>query len=220
MPKQLAFHIDTSSCTACKACQAACKDKNSLPVGMLWRRVLRYEGGEWAPHPTQPHVSVPVGVFAYSVSVGCMHCQDPICVRVCPTHAMHKREDGIVLVDRDKCNGCRDCMGACPFGAPQYIEALAVVSKCDFCSDLLQKGDSPACVAACPTRALGFGELEDLRRDHGRLDAIEPLPTSLVTRPSVVVTPHRNARPSGSGGGFVANLPEETHAVDPLALRP
>ena len=220
MPRQLAFHIDTSSCTACKACQAACKDKNGLPVGILWRRVLRYEGGEWMPHPAQPGVCVPVGVFAYSVSAGCMHCQDPICVTACPTGAMRKRDDGIVLVDGDTCSGCRDCMEVCPFGAPQYDERRAVVSKCDFCSDLLQKGESPACVAACPTRALGYGELDELRRAHGALEAIEPLPASPITRPSVVITPHKDACPSGAGGGFVANLAEEMHAHDPLASAP
>lgn len=209
MAKQLAFYIDTSACTACKACQIACKDKNSLPVGLLWRRVYQYQGGNWMPHPNQPNIKAPVSMFAYSVSISCMHCQDPLCVTNCPTRAMHKRDDGVVLINADLCIGCRYCEWSCPYDAPQYNTELEVMTKCDFCQDLLAKGEPPACVAACPTRALNFGELEELQKQHGGVAAIEPLPVSTITNPSVVITPHKNAQPSGRGTGQVANLPEE-----------
>jgi len=209
MANQIAFHIDTSVCTACKACQVACKDKNDLSVGILWRRVYRYEGGNWIPHASQPKVKVPVNMFAYAVSVACNHCMNPVCVTCCPTGAIQKLENGIVKINKEKCIGCRYCEWACPYGAPQFDTELHVMTKCDFCEDLLAKGESPACVSACPTRALGFGELSELQAQFGDLDAIEPLPQSNITNPSVVITPHKNAQLSGTGIGHIANLPEE-----------
>lgn len=209
MAKQMAFYFDASACTACKACQTTCKDKNSLPIELRWRRVYRYEGGNWTPDPSDPTVKAPAGIFAYSVSISCMHCQDPPCVTNCPTKAMHKRDDGLVLIDPDLCIGCRLCEWSCPYAAPQYDSATGLMTKCDFCQDLLAKDESPACVAACPTRALGFGDLEELRSEYGDVDAIEPLPAADITKPSIVITPHKHAQMSGSGTGFIANLPEE-----------
>lgn len=209
MSKQLAFYIDTSLCTACKACQVTCKDKNDLPIGVLWRRVYRYEGGDWMTNPSQPKVRFPVNVFAYSVSISCMHCQNPICLDVCPTGAIQKRDNGIVVIDQGRCIGCRYCEWACPYGSPQFNTELNVMTKCDFCEDLLEKGEPPACVAACPTHAIGFGELSELQEKFGNLDAIEPLPASNITQPSVVITPHKHAQMSGKGKGQIANLPEE-----------
>lgn len=209
MAEQMAFYFDAAACTACKACQATCKDKNSLPIGVRWRRVYRYEGGSWTPHPVDPSVKAPVGIFAYSVSISCMHCENPLCVENCPTGAIFKREDGVVLINGEECIGCRFCEWSCPYGAPQFDDERQVMTKCDFCQDLLAKGEDPACVAACPTRALGFGPLEELRAQFGNIDAIEPLPVADYTQPSIVITPHKNAQISGYGTGYVANLPEE-----------
>lgn len=206
MAKQKAFYFDSSTCIGCKACQTACVDKNDLPLGILWRRVFEYGGGAWIQ---RNGVSTPSNVFTYFVSTACQHCQDPACVHVCPTTAMHKREDGIVLVDASKCIGCRYCEWACPYGAPQFSQEKGVMTKCTFCEDLQTQGLNPACVDACVMRALDFGELEDLRKKYGDVNAIEPLPTADITQPSIVITPHRSAQLSGTGTGKIQSLPEE-----------
>jgi anaerobic dimethyl sulfoxide reductase subunit B len=208
MGKQLAFHIDTSACTECKACQIACQDKNNLPAAMLWRRVIEYEGGTWIPQ--EGTAMAPNGVFAYSISMACNHCQSPICLQVCPAQAISKRaEDGVVLIDDSKCIGCRYCEWACPYGAPHFDEAHGVMTKCTFCADLLAQGQNPACVDACVMRVLEFGDLAELRAKYGSVDAISPLPVASYTQPSIVITPHRNAQPSDQGTGKIGNLAEE-----------
>jgi len=206
MTKQFAFYVDTSACCGCKVCQVACQEKNDLPTEILWRRVFQYSGGKWMRQGT---IYVPNQVFRYYFSTSCQHCQDPLCVKVCPTTAMHKREDGIVLIDPATCIGCRYCEWACPYGAPRFDEEKDIMTKCDFCQDLLAKDGRPACVDACVTRCLEFGELDDLRARHGNLDAIEPLPKSDITQPSLVITPHRHAQESGEGTGRITNMPEE-----------
>ena len=206
MAKQYAFHFNSDLCTGCKACQVACKDKWDLNVGVTWRRVAEYSGGGWSTNPDGTYTHSVVG---YYVSVACNHCQNPLCVEVCPTEAMHKTEDGIVMVDYEKCIGCRYCEWACPYGAPQFDEEAGVMTKCTFCADLLDKGQKPACVDACVMRALDFGELDELRAKYGDVDAIEPLPMANITEPSLVITPHRDAQVSGTGTGRIISMPEE-----------
>ncbi len=206
MAKQYAFHINSAQCGNCKACQIACKDKNNLPVGIRWRRVWQYGGGSWTKNG---QVWQPSGVFTYSLSVSCMHCEDPACVNACPAGAMTKRADGIVLVNQDNCVGCRYCEWACPYGAPHFDQAKGVMTKCTFCEDLLAQGQNPACVDACPMRAIEFGELEELRAKYGNLMDVEPLPASWMTHPSVVITPHRHAQASGKGTGRILDLIQE-----------
>ena len=208
MAKQMAFYFDASACANCKACQIACQDKNDLPADLRWRRVIQYAGGSWAPSPTAPGVMTQT-VFSYSVSLSCMHCENPLCVQVCPTTAMQKDENGIVSIDGDKCIGCRYCEWACPYGAPQFNEVAGTMSKCDMCQDLLAQGKNPACVDACVMRALKVGELEELQAQYGTVNAIEPLPSAEYTKPSLVITPHKNAQWVGEGSGQLLNLAEE-----------
>ncbi len=198
--KQYAFYFDSSACSGCKACQAACKDKHGLPVGVLWRRVYEVTGGGWT-RQGEAWVST---VFAYNVSLACNHCERPICVEVCPAGAYTQRADGIVLLDADKCLGCQYCTWACPYGAPQYDEQAGHTSKCNFCSDRIDAGRPPACVAACPLRALDFGDREELQARYGKLQPVYPLPDATLTRPSFVMTPHREA----TGAGCVSNWEE------------
>ncbi|MBK8021222.1 MAG: dimethylsulfoxide reductase subunit B [Chloroflexi bacterium] len=209
MTKQLAFHINTSACTGCKACAIACKDKNNLPVGIRWRRVYNYGGGGWVADAEHKDLMIPNRVFAYSVSFACGHCTEPECVKICPTGAMTKNENGIVTVNSDLCIGCRYCEWACPYDAPQFNEATGVMSKCNMCEDLLAEGQNPACVDACPMRAIEVGELEELQAKYGTLDAVEPMPAAGFTKPAVVVTPHRDAEMVGMGTGRILNLSEE-----------
>jgi anaerobic dimethyl sulfoxide reductase subunit B (iron-sulfur subunit) len=207
MAKQMAFYFDSSACTDCKACMIACKDRADAPIGVKWRRVYQYAGGGWIK---RDGTLVPNNIFSYSVSVACMHCANPLCTDVCPTKAIYKRAaDGVVLIDADKCIGCRYCEWACPYGAPQFNEEIGVMTKCDFCEDLLAAGNNPACVDACVMRCLDFGELSELREKYGDFNEIEPLPKSDITVPAFVVTPHPNTEVSGTGSGKLQNLPTE-----------
>ncbi len=211
MPKRPAFCVDTQICTGCKTCMAACKDKNDLAVGVRWRRVVEYSGGEWL---REPDGTFRQDIFAYYTSVSCNHCEKPICVEVCPTTAMRRGTDGIVTVDRAKCVGCRYCEWACPYGAPQYWADRGVMTKCDFCRDELKAGGVPACVAACPTRALTFGEFDELKRDSsaGEQNATAPLPDRVLTEPAALFKPHKKSRPTGSTAGRIANPEENSDA--------
>jgi anaerobic dimethyl sulfoxide reductase subunit B (iron-sulfur subunit) len=211
IPKRPAFYLDTQICTGCKTCMVACKDKNDLGPGVRWRRVVEYSGGEWR---SEPDGTFRQDVFAYYMSVSCNHCDEPICVEVCPTKAMNQDEDGIVTVDQTRCMGCRYCEWACPYGAPQYRGDRGVMSKCDFCRDELQAGGIPACVAACPTRALSFGEFDELKRNPslGSQETMAPLPDHGLTEPRALFKPHRRSRPTGSTAGRIANR-EETSDV-------
>ena len=203
MSNQMAFYFNASACTGCKTCQLACKDKNDNPLGINFRRVIHCGGGNWVPHPTIIGIYLPNNIYAYSISTACMHCQKPICVEVCPTGAMNKHENGIVAVNQAKCIGCRLCQQSCPYGAPQFNAEKGVMTKCDLCEDLIANGDQPACVDACPMRALEFGELSELQAKYGIVSGIEPLPDPALTLPSVVITPHRNSALSGQGSGKI-----------------
>lgn len=110
---QLGFFVDVSKCSGCKTCAVACKDAHNLPVGMNFRKVHEYAGGNWKQAADGSWTQ---DVFGYYVSLGCNHCSDPACVKVCPTKAHHKRaEDGLVVIDATKCIGCGLCAQACPY---------------------------------------------------------------------------------------------------------
>lgn len=205
MKQQYGFHVDVSKCTGCKTCQVACKALNESPPGVSYRRVYEYAGGGWKDNGDGTWGN---DVFAYYVSVSCNHCEDPLCVRSCPTTAMHKDENNLVSVDHDKCVGCRYCEWACPYGAPQYNAAMGQMTKCDGCSARLARGEKPLCVAACPLRALDFGPIEELRSKYGQTAAIAPLPVATLTRPNLVITPGKHARPVASKDGVVLNKKE------------
>ena len=200
----LGFYFDQTACNGCKACQIACKDKHDLPEGGVWRRVVEYTGGTWS---TSGQTHTP-NVFAYYTSISCNHCDNAVCMQVCPTTAMTRREDGTVFVDQDKCVGCRYCEWACPYSAPQFNPETKHMSKCDLCADYRETGQPPACVAACPTRALDWGDVDELRAKHGNENGIAPLPDPTVTRPNLVITPHRDAQSWQAGTGRIANPKE------------
>lgn len=211
MPEPYAFYFDASSCTGCKACQMACKDRHGLRVGLLWRRVYEVVGGGWR----RSGAAWVTDVHAYYLSLACNHCARPICVEVCPAGAIHRRDDGIVLLDPRQCIGCRYCEWACPYGAPQYDEEAGTMTKCTFCADLIDRGQPPACVAACPMRALDFGPRAELEARYGPLEAVDPLPADELTSPALVLTPPQRRPPlplsllSPGGEG-----PGEAGAVD------
>lgn len=195
-----AFTFDASACTGCKACQIACKDKNNLPVGVLWRRVYEVSGGSWVKQGD----AWATDVFAYYLSIACNHCAHPKCAGVCPTDAFVTREDGIVYINESKCMGCGYCNWACPYDAPQYNPHVGQMAKCNFCYDDLEAGAPPACVSACPMRALDFVEISDLEIESRELAGRErlelwtipgaehpfPLPVYSRTEPRLAIQPH------------------------------
>ncbi len=159
MTTQYGFFIDSSRCTGCKTCELACKDYKDLTPEVSFRRIYEYAGGDWQEDNGVWHQNV----FAYYLSISCNHCEDPACTKVCPSGAMHKREDGFVVVDEDVCIGCRYCHMACPYGAPQYNETKGHMTKCDGCYDRVAEG-KPICVESC-LRALDFGPIDELRKN-------------------------------------------------------
>jgi anaerobic dimethyl sulfoxide reductase subunit B (iron-sulfur subunit) len=204
VPTQYAFYFDASACSGCKACQLACKDRHGLPVGLLWRRVYEVTGGTWR-RSGEAWVS---SVFAYNVSLACNHCERPICVEVCPARAIKKRADGIVLIDPEKCIGCRYCSWACPYGAPQYDSESGRMTKCTLCAEDLDAGLPPSCVAACPLRVLDFGDRAQLEARYGSVEPIYPLPETELAEPALVITPHKDADRAAVQSARVANWEE------------
>jgi Fe-S-cluster-containing dehydrogenase component len=163
--------IDLRRCIGCQACTVACKAENLTPQGVSWHRVLKIENGKY-PKVSRLFLSLP-----------CMHCEDPPCVAFCPTGASYRRPDGIVMIDYDKCIGCKYCIPACPYGARTYVDTIkpyfanaglsqieryrkgehraGVVEKCTFCVQRVDNGLEPACVQTCPPKAMFFGDLDD-----------------------------------------------------------
>jgi phenylacetyl-CoA:acceptor oxidoreductase subunit 1 len=158
---------DLRRCVGCQTCTAACKQTNDTPPGVQWRRVLDLEMGEY------PHVK------RAFVPVGCMHCDDPPCLEVCPSTATRKRADGIVTIDADLCIGCAYCAVACPYDARFKVNGVA--TKCTFCVGRIDAGlakgllpgvdpeATPACVNSCIAGALHFGDVEDPQSNLSRL---------------------------------------------------
>lgn len=202
--KQYGFYIDSSKCTGCKTCQLSCKDNKDLNVGVNYRRIYEYNGGNWVKEGD----TFRQDVFSYYLSIACNHCDEPACTKVCPSGAMHKREDGFVIVDEDVCIGCKYCSMACPYGAPQYNEEKGHMTKCDGCYERVAEGLEPICVGSCPLRALEFGPIAELRAKYGSNADVAPLPSSLKTKPNIVIKPNRHARPTGDQSGFLVNPKE------------
>ena len=119
-----------------------------------------------------------------------------------------KGDNGIVSVDASVCIGCRYCEMACPYSAPQYDPEKGVMTKCDFCADRIAADQKPACVAACPSRVLDYGEAADLQAKYGGTADLTPLPNPRITNPNLIITPHPSAQPSGQGTGSLAHPAE------------
>lgn len=174
----LGFYVNMDHCIGCRTCQVACKDRHDLQtVGVRPRRVESYEAGAY------PDVHV------FHTSISCNHCEDPACVKSCPTGAMHRADDGTIVHDDSRCVLCKMCIVACPYGAPQHDTVKDMIVKCDSCKDLRDARHEPNCVAACPMRAIEFGDMDELRAKHGN-DTKSELPViapAHYTHPNLLV---------------------------------
>ena len=188
MVNQYAFFVNSDACSGCKTCQVACKDKNNLPAGVHWRRVFEVCAGSWRKQESAWVSTLSV----YNLSVSCHHCIEPACMDTCSPGAIWKQENGIVLIDESRCTRCRQCIAVCPYGAISSDPVLTI-SKCNFCLDEISRQEPPSCVAACPNRALDFGDYLDLQKRYGDLNRVFPLPEPSIARPALVIRAHRNA---------------------------
>ncbi len=191
MGKQLGFYVNQQFCMGCKTCQIACKDKHDNEVGVNFTRVTEYSGGGFKKVGN----GYQNDVWAYWTKAACNHCDNPKCVEACPTGAADKNAvDGTVSIDRSTCIGCKLCVKACPYGAPQFSLQKNKAGKCDLCADYRAEGKEPACAAACPIRAIEWGEVAVLKKRHPEaVRDVAGLPDSGITSPNTVYSLHRHA---------------------------
>lgn len=173
--KRYAMLIDLRKCIGCDACAVACKSENDVPLG-VWRSwVKKVEKGQY-PHSKE-----------FFLPIVCNNCENPICVTVCPVNASIRRPDGIVFIDPHRCIGCRYCMASCPYGVRYIHPVRKIVEKCTWCHHRVDAGLEPACVLACPTSAIVFGDLND---PESRV-AIEIAKNAVqVIKPELGTSPH------------------------------
>jgi formate dehydrogenase iron-sulfur subunit len=180
--KKYGFFTDTSVCIGCKACEVACKEWNQLPShpeefrgdsldntgtldGQTWRHVKFIDN---VPDET---LGVGDGKAFLLMSDVCKHCQHASCMDVCPTGAIVRTEFDTVFIQQSVCNGCRNCIAACPYDVIEIDPEMDVARKCTLCYDRLQGGLMPACAKACPTESIQFGPLDELREKARKREA-------------------------------------------------
>lgn len=175
--------VDVERCIGCWSCAVICKSENDVPLGMWWNRILT-DGDDRDTPSTDEFGDLDMGW----VPLACQHCEDPPCMKVCPTSAtfIDHEHGGLVEINQDDCIGCRYCMAACPYGVrvfnwgePEYpvpgtefgmVDARPIgsVEKCTMCIHRLEEGQVPSCVWSCPAQARIFGDLNDPDGDLNR----------------------------------------------------
>jgi len=177
---QMAFFFNQTRCSGCLTCVVACRQWHSIDRERTsWRRVETIEEGSF------PDLRVSF------LSLSCLHCENCPCIPSCPSSAMTKREqDGIVLVDPQKCLGgstCGHCRKACPYAMPQFNPNQdCKMEKCNFCLDRLAQGRRPICVEACPMGALDSGPFDELSKGYGANREAEGFRFSEKANPSIL----------------------------------
>ncbi len=172
--KRYAMTVDTKRCVGCSACVLACAAENEVPEGYCRDWIVTETRGVF------PDLAMEIR------SERCMHCSNPPCVDVCPTGASFIGEGGTVLVEPDKCTGCKVCVTSCPYDA-RYIHPDGHIDKCTFCLHRVKDGLMPACVTVCPTKALTFGDLADPESEVAKL---------VRTRDAKVLLPEAGTMPN------------------------
>lgn len=194
--KQHGFYFNADNCISCHACEAACSEKNNLPAHIAFRSVGYLESGSYPAYKRM------------NISMACNHCDDPVCLKGCPTRAYTKfAEYGAVLQDPDICFGCGYCTWVCPYNAPQLDPVAGHVSKCNMCVDRLEVGLKPACASACLAGALDFGVIETRPENREQLEARIPgFPSPEITHPNIRFQQARS-------------LPREMRRTDSMPIR-
>ncbi|NHO63999.1 dimethyl sulfoxide reductase anchor subunit [Aestuariicella hydrocarbonica] len=173
--KQHGFFFTADNCIGCHACEAACSEKNENPAHLAFRSVGYVEGGSYPDYKRM------------NISMACNHCDNPVCLKGCPTRAYTKHaEYGAVLQDPETCFGCGYCTWVCPYNAPQLDPIKGQVSKCNMCVDRLEVGLKPSCVSACVGNALDFGVIENVPENREQAKTSIPgFPTPEITHPNI-----------------------------------
>lgn len=187
---QYGFAIDQRTCIGCHACTVACKTENDVPLGQFRTWVKYVDQGQF------PDTTRSFGVMR------CNHCTDAPCLKICPTSALFKREDGIVDFDNERCIGCKSCMQACPYDAIYIDKNTNTAAKCNLCAHRVDNDMEPACVVVCPTHSIWVGDLDDPTSGIARL---------VATQETAVRTPEQNTGPN------VFYLGADQAVLDPLA---
>jgi Fe-S-cluster-containing dehydrogenase component/formate-dependent nitrite reductase membrane component NrfD len=188
---RLGFVIDQRACIGCHACTVACKQEHGVELGVFRTWVKYVELGEYPD--TRRHFSV----------LRCNHCDDAPCVRICPTRALFRRDDGIVDFDPRRCIGCKACMNACPYEALYIDPKSSTAAKCNFCAHRVDVGLKPSCEIVCPVDAIVSGDLDDPDSEITRL---------IETVPSRVRAPEQGTRPK------LHYLGAQDAAINPIAV--
>jgi Fe-S-cluster-containing dehydrogenase component len=195
---QWAMVIDVEKCIGCRRCLSACKNENHVPehedLNRTWleRYTQAPDGTLKAELITRTEFSDAPGDdegdLGFYVPKLCNQCSNPPCVSVCPVHATFATSDGVILMDNQRCIGCKYCAVACPYGARYLNPETMVIDKCTFCYHRITKGLMPACVEACPKKARSFGDLKDTDdpvRQRLLAEALQVIKPSLGTKPRV-----------------------------------
>ncbi len=183
------FAIDQRTCIGCHACTVACKTEHEVPVGQFRTWVKYVDTGSF------PDTTRSFGVMR------CNHCTDAPCVKICPTQALFKREDGIVDFDKERCIGCKSCMQACPYDAIYIDDDTHTAAKCNMCAHRVDNDLEPACVVVCPTHSIWVGDLDDPTSGIAKL---------VSTHETAVRSPEQNTGPN------VFYLGADRAVLDPL----
>ena len=183
MAEPMGFFTDTTVCIGCKACEVACKNWNQLPAreggqpemsGQSYDNTLRLSGTTWRHVKFIEQFDGPYNGRWLMMSDVCKHCVQAGCLEVCPTGAIIRTEFDTVVIQSDVCNGCRACLGGCPFGVIDINPVSGTAQKCTLCYDRMSVGLEPACSKACPTDSIQFGPIEELRqRAAARVDQLK-----------------------------------------------
>jgi formate dehydrogenase iron-sulfur subunit len=177
MAEAVGFFTDVTVCIGCKACEVACKQWNQLPAtngganllsGDSYDNTRTLDGIHWRHVQFIESFSPDRSTALWSMmSDVCKHCVQAGCLEVCPTGAIIRTEFDTVVIQSDVCNGCRDCIAACPFGVIDINPVTKTAQKCTLCYDRLQAGLEPACAQACPTDSIQFGTIGELQQKAG-----------------------------------------------------
>ncbi len=160
MEKHWGMAVKVERCFGCKICTISCKSENYAQFVPEASQLVEENPVFWVRVQEEISGNYPEFTARYYPTI-CRHCQNPSCLAACPTQAIIKRHDGIVVISQDDCNGCGLCITACPYQAPQQNVKTGRAEMCHFCLHRLDKGEEPVCVTACPAKALIFGDLND-----------------------------------------------------------